>query len=84
MSKNIGYAFPGQGSQYIGMLEDHFINSPEFNEIFNVAKDVLDIDFKDLIHNGSSEDLTPTEITQPLLPTTLQIFQRQLCHDLKI
>ena len=69
MSKNIGYAFPGQGSQYIGMLEDHFKNSPEFNEVFNVAKDVLDIDFKDLIQNGTSEDLTPTEITQPLLLT---------------
>ena len=69
MSKNIGYAFPGQGSQYIGMLEDYFINSPDFNEVFSIAKDVLNVDFKDLIQNGSSEDLTPTEVTQPLLLT---------------
>ena len=69
MSKNIGYAFPGQGSQYIGMLEDYFINSPDFNEVFSIAKDVLNVDFKDLIQNGSSEDLSPTEVTQPLLLT---------------
>jgi|TARA_Y100000389_G_scaffold61816_1_gene57871 [acyl-carrier-protein] S-malonyltransferase len=69
LSKNIGYAFPGQGSQYIGMLEDYFINSPDFNEVFSIAKDVLNVDFKDLIQNGSSEDLSPTEVTQPLLLT---------------
>jgi malonyl CoA-acyl carrier protein transacylase len=48
LSKNIGYAFPGQGSQYIGMLEDYFINSPDFNEVFNVAKDVPQYRFQRL------------------------------------
>ena len=69
MSKSLGIVFPGQGSQYSGMLEKHFEGFVEFNKVFDKSKELLGIDFKDMIQNGSSEDLTPTEITQPLLLT---------------
>jgi len=69
MSKEIGFVFPGQGSQSVGMLEQYFINEKKFNYIFDLSREVLGVDFKDLILNGSPEDLSPTEITQPLMLT---------------
>ena len=69
MSKSIGLAFPGQGSQSPGMLPDHFSSLPIFDEVFNQANDILGIDFKNLINEGSADELSSTEITQPLLLT---------------
>lgn len=69
MSKSIGLAFPGQGSQSPGMLSDHFSSLPIFDEVFSQANEILGIDFKNLINEGSAEELSSTEITQPLLLT---------------
>lgn len=62
-------AFPGQGSQSPGMLPDHFSSLPVFDEVFSQAYDILGIDFKNLINEGSADELSSTEITQPLLLT---------------
>ena len=72
MSRKLGFVFPGQGSQSIGMLSEHFANSKIFNNIFDIAKEVLGVDFKNLIFEGTSEDLSATEVTQPLLLTANQ------------
>ena len=69
MSRGVAFVFPGQGSQSIGMLETYFSQEKKFNYVFDKSKDVLGLDFKDLILNGTSEDLSPTEITQPLMLT---------------
>ena len=69
MNKSVGFAFPGQGSQSPGMLLEHFKNSEIFNTVFDISKEVLGIDFKQLIQEGSAEDLSATQITQPLLLT---------------
>ena len=69
MSRGVAFVFPGQGSQSVGMLEPYFSKEKKFNDVFDVSKEVLGIDFKDLIFNGTSEDLSPTEITQPLMLT---------------
>ena len=69
MTRKIGFVFPGQGSQSVGMLSDHFGSSEIFNSVFDISKEVLGIDFKDLIQNGTSEDLAVTKVTQPLLLT---------------
>ncbi len=69
MNKLVGFAFPGQGSQSPGMLVEHFKNSEIFNTVFDISKEVLGIDFKQLIQEGSAEDLSATQITQPLLLT---------------
>ena len=70
MSKALGFVFPGQGSQYHGMLNEYFLNSDTFCNAFEEAKDISGIDFKSLIQDGSADDLSPTEITQPLLLTS--------------
>ncbi len=69
MSRKLGFVFPGQGSQSVGMLSEHFAGSKIFNNIFDIAKEVLGVDFKKLIFEGTTEDLSATEVTQPLLLT---------------
>ena len=69
MPKTLGFVFPGQGSQYTGMLAEHFTSLKEFNTIFDISREVTGIDFKKLIQEGSAEDLSATQITQPLLLT---------------
>ena len=69
MTRKIGFVFPGQGSQSVGMLSEHFSSSKIFNSIFDISKEVLNIDFKGIIQNGTPEDLAATQITQPLLLT---------------
>ena len=36
--------FPGQGSQYLSMLENYFLNEPTFKEIFETSSQIIDID----------------------------------------
>ena len=69
MTRKIGFAFPGQGSQSVGMLAEHFDTSKTFNHVFDISKEVLGTDFKKLIEEGTSEDLAATQVTQPLLLT---------------
>ena len=69
MSTRVAFVFPGQGSQSVGMLEHYFSNEEKFNYVFDTAKEVLGINFKELVLNGSPEDLSQTQITQPLMLT---------------
>tara|TARA_B100001146_G_scaffold211905_2_gene210920 strand:+ start:600 stop:1544 length:945 start_codon:yes stop_codon:yes gene_type:complete len=59
--------FPGQGSQSQAMLEDYFNNEEIFSNTFDEAREVLDVDFKSLIFSDNKEELSKTEITQPLM-----------------
>tara|TARA_E500000081_G_scaffold152234_1_gene184046 strand:+ start:1105 stop:2037 length:933 start_codon:yes stop_codon:yes gene_type:complete len=72
LSRKLGFAFPGQGSQSVGMLLEYFKRSKTFNTIFDISKEVLGIDFKELINEGTAEQLSSTETTQPLLLTSNQ------------
>ena len=78
MSRKLGFVFPGQGSQSIGMLSEHFAGSKIFNAIFDIAREVLGVDFKKLIFEGTSEDLSATEVTQPLLLTANQAIWKTI------
>ena len=69
MSHGVGFVFPGQGSQSIGMLNPYFSKEKKFNYVFDKSKEILGVDFKDLLLKGTPEDLSPTEITQPLMLT---------------
>ena len=69
MSQGVGFVFPGQGSQSIGMLNLYFSKEKKFNYVFDKSKEILGVDFKDILLQGTPEDLSPTEITQPLMLT---------------
>ena len=57
MTRKLGFAFPGQGSQSVGMLAEHFVACKAFSNVFDVSKEVLGTDFKKLIEEGTAEDL---------------------------
>lgn len=66
---NLGFVFPGQGSQKIGMLADIAKQHEELLETFDKASEQLGYDLWDLSQYGSQEEISQTEITQPLLLT---------------
>ena len=69
MKNNLAFVFPGQGSQKIGMLAELAENYGVVSETFAEASEVLGYDLWDLVQNGTPEEITMTERTQPLLLT---------------
>ena len=66
---NLAFVFPGQGSQKIGMLADIAKQHESLLETFDGASEQLGYDLWDLAQYGSQEEISRTEITQPLLLT---------------
>jgi [acyl-carrier-protein] S-malonyltransferase len=66
----VAFVFPGQGSQYIGMGKDIFKEFQVAREIYNISSEVLGIDLRNIIDNGSAEVISATENTQPIVFTT--------------
>ena len=62
--------FPGQGSQTVGMLSDFEAGVPEIKETFSEASDALGYDLWALAQRGPVEQLSLTEVTQPLMLTS--------------
>ncbi len=63
----LGYLFPGQGSQSVGMLADLAANFPEVKQAFELGSDILRQDLWKLVHSGPEEALNQTENTQPVM-----------------
>ena len=63
----IGWLFPGQGSQKVGMGLDLKENSEKAKEYFDRANEIMNCDFQSIIFNGPEELLKKTEHTQPAI-----------------
>lgn len=61
---NLGFVFPGQGSQYVGMGKDLYDNFPEAKRIYDEAEEILKINIKSLSFFGPEDELKKTFITQ--------------------
>ena len=67
---DIGFIFPGQGSQVVGMgkeLAEHF---PVARRTFDEADEALGYSLTTLCWEGPEEELRQTENTQPAILTT--------------
>ncbi len=69
MSPGIGFVFPGQGSQSVGMGKALYEANPDSRRIYQEASDILGYDVTTLCFEGPAERLNLTEFTQPALLT---------------
>ena len=60
----IGFLFPGQGTQYVGMGKDLYDNYKGVQEIYNKVCQITNIDIKGISFDGCDETLNKTENTQ--------------------
>lgn len=67
--QKVGFIFPGQGSQSLGMLGDMVDKHPIIKKTFGEASDALGYDLWQICQEGPESRLNSTEITQPALLT---------------
>ena len=69
MAAGVGWVFPGQGSQSVGMGRAFYETHPVVREVYDEAASVLGYDVAALCFDGPAEQLNLTEYTQPALLT---------------
>ncbi|KAF9101182.1 hypothetical protein BGX29_005905 [Mortierella sp. GBA35] len=69
-SSNWAILFPGQGSQFVGMGKDLYDTYSVARQVVDEADDALGGTLKNVMFEGSQEDLTRTENAQPAILTT--------------
>ena len=74
----LGWLFPGQASQYVGMGKDLYESTALGKSYFKLANDILGCDLKNIIFNGPEEILKRTEYTQPSIFLISSILSRLL------
>lgn len=66
---SLGFVFPGQGSQAVGMLADLAAEYPQIQSHFDEAGDAIGQPLWQIVSSGPDEALVRTEITQPAILT---------------
>lgn len=66
---SLGFVFPGQGAQEVGMGREFLKSDESVSVRFAEANDALGFDIASIILEGPPERLAQTEITQPALLT---------------
>jgi len=69
MSEAVGFLFPGQGSQYVGMGADLCEKYPAARDVYGRAEDVLELPIRKLSFEGPEDELKQTRHTQPAILT---------------
>src|SRR5437868_1444083 len=66
-AQKIGFIFPGQGSQVVGMGKDLAEKYPVARQTFEEADDALGYKLSQICFEGPEDQLRLTEITQPAI-----------------
>jgi [acyl-carrier-protein] S-malonyltransferase len=69
MSDSIGFLFPGQGSQFVGMGADLYEKFAPSRDVYEHAEQVLELPIKAYSFEGPEEELRQTRYTQPAILT---------------
>lgn len=62
----VALLFPGQGSQYVGMLKE-VVDKPAVKEMLRIAEEVLGWSVRDLCLSGPESQLSETKYCQPVM-----------------
>ena len=65
----IGFLFPGQGAQHVGMGQTIAEKYPAAKALYDKANEVLGYDLTKLCFEGPAEELDSTVISQPAIFT---------------
>ena len=72
----IGFLFPGQGAQYVGMGKDLYENYTEAREEYDKVNQITGIDIAEISFNGPEDLLNETKYTQlAILTMSLAILE---------
>lgn len=66
----IGFLFPGQGAQHVGMGKQLVQQYPAANALFEQANEILGYDLRKICFEGPAEQLDSTVISQPAIFVT--------------
>ena len=82
---SIGFTFPGQGSQSVGMGKDLAETFPEARAVFDEVDEALCQKLSDVMWNGSEEELTLTANAQPaLMAVSMAAIRVMEAHGLNL
>lgn len=70
MTQSIGFLFPGQGVQFVGMGKDLFDQSPAAKKLFHDADQILNYDISQICFSGPETELTRTLYAQTSILVT--------------
>lgn len=72
----IGFLFPGQGAQVVGMGKDLYEKYPEYRDIYEKVNEITGRKIDDLTFNSTEEELSKTKNTQiAILTISLAILE---------
>lgn len=66
----IGFLFPGQGAQHVGMGRTLVEKYPQAKALYQQAKDILGFDISKYCFEGPQAELDTTEVSQPAIFVT--------------
>lgn len=66
----IGFLFPGQGAQHVGMGRTLAERYPSVRQLYQEAKDILGFDISKYCFEGPQAELDTTEVSQPAIFVT--------------
>ena len=77
----IGYLFPGQGTQTVGMGKDLYEKYEAYRNIYQRANDLTGYQLEDITFGGSEEQLNQTKYTQIAVLTMSLAILELLNHE---
>jgi [acyl-carrier-protein] S-malonyltransferase len=75
-NQKVAYVFPGQGSQWVGMGHDLYVNLPEAKTVFEEADSILGFALSALCFEGPEDVLRQTVNAQPAIMTVSVAYLR--------